>query len=161
MTDTSRHRHASGKRAEYRPQNDYYTPKWVFQQLNIKFDLDVCAPINGVPWIPADNYYHEAIDGLTQNWYGKVWCNPPYSLPTPWVDKFIAHNNGLILVPFSRAKWFIKLWENADAIVALPNNFKFEHKDHGTKGVFMPVFLASLGDYCTDHLEASKIGKVR
>lgn len=145
----------------YKPDNDYYTPRHIFQALNIKFDLDVCAPKGGVEWLPAENHYYLEIDGLSQQWFGKVWCNPPYNQPSLWVDKFVEHNNGVILVPFSKSKWFMKLWQNVDKIVALPHSFKFEHRDHGTKSVFMPVFLASMGDYCTAHLEASGLGRSR
>lgn len=33
--------------------DDYYTPRWLFDRMGITFDLDVCAPPGGVPWIPA------------------------------------------------------------------------------------------------------------
>ena len=141
--------------------DESYTPQWIFQALNIKFDLDVSAPKAGVPWLPTENHYHEALDGLAQPWYGKVWMNPPYSKPTPWVQKFIAHGNGIALLPYSKSLWFHELWEKADGIVSLTPRMKFEHRDKGTKPIFMPVFLASMGEYCTAHLEASKIGHMR
>ena len=144
-----------------RESDEYYTPQWIFQALNIKFDLDVSAPEAGVPWLPTENHYHEGLDGLAQPWYGKVWMNPPYSKPTPWVQKFIAHGNGIALLPYSKSLWFHELWEKADGIVSLTPRMKFEHRDKGTKPIFMPVFLASMGEYCTAHLEASKIGHMR
>jgi len=49
-----------------------YTPPWIFEALNIEFDLDVCSPPEGIPWIPAKNHYCEEDDGLTSEWYGKV-----------------------------------------------------------------------------------------
>jgi hypothetical protein len=144
------------------PKNDeFYTPEWVFQKLNIKFDLDVCAPENGISWLPAENYYYEKIDGLAQDWYGKVWMNPPYSQPALWVDKFVTHDNGVCLLFLSKAEWAQKLWEHADAIVKLPTDFKFERIDGQRKDIFMPVYLMSMGDYCTAHLKTSGIGKVR
>ena len=57
----------------------WYTPPSIFELLNIEFDLDVCAPQGGVPWIPAKDYFALPTDGLSQPWVGKVWCNPPYS----------------------------------------------------------------------------------
>lgn len=71
--------------------DDYYTPAWVFERLGITFDLDVCAPPGGIPWIPAARYYTMEDDGLAQPWtrppsrrrarrlarkYGWEFCDP-------------------------------------------------------------------------------------
>jgi hypothetical protein len=141
--------------------DEYYTPQWIFRALNIKFDLDVSAPKGGVPWLPANNHFTIEDDGLAQNWYGNVWMNPPYSKPTPWIDKFIAHGNGIALLPYSKSKWFDKLWNVADGFASITPRLKFEHRDKGTQSIFMPCFLASMGSYCTDYLKASGINKVR
>jgi len=153
--------HQSGKRKDYTPADDYYTPKWLFDSLGLEFDLDVCAPESGVPWLPAKAHYHLAMDGLAQEWNGRVWMNPPYSAPKPWIEKFVEHDNGLALLPYSRSKAFVHIWNHADAIMALPNNFKFEHSDHGTKGVFMPVALIALGQDNAEALRKSEINRVR
>jgi hypothetical protein len=144
-----------------RSSDEYYTPQWIFQALNIKFDLDVSAPKGGVPWLPADNHYSIEDDGLTKDWYGKVWMNPPFSQSTPWVNKFIEHGNGIALVPFAKSAWFHTLWNVAGGIVPLTSKLKFEHRDKGTQSIFMSCFLASMGTYCTDYLHQSNIGKVR
>jgi len=157
------HKKTSHSRSDvnYKPADDYYTPKWLFEALSVEFDLDVCAPEGGVPWLPAKNHYHLEMDGLAQPWYGNVWCNPPYSKPRPWIEKFIEHGNGMMLMPYSRSIGFGLMWESADAIMNLPSNFKFEHRDHGTKGVFMPVALFALGCENATALERSKIKRVR
>ena len=141
--------------------DEYYTPQWIFQALNIKFDLDVSAPEGGVPWLPAKHYLTEEKNGLAHEWFGKVWMNPPYSKPTPWVNKFIEHGNGVALLPYSKSAWFINLWEKADGIVSLTPRLKFQHRDKGLQPIFMPCFIASMGSYCTDYLKQSGIGKVR
>ena len=146
---------------DYKPADDYYTPRWVFESLKTHFDLDVCAPCGGVPWLPATDHYCIKDDGLAQEWSGLVWCNPPYSDPTPWIDKFLDHANGIMLVQVSKSKAFIKLWEQSHTIVMLPPNIKFEHKDEGTKGIFMPVGLFGMGHTATGALVRSKIGRVR
>jgi hypothetical protein len=149
------------RKVNYKPKDDYYTPDWVFNALGIEFDLDVAAPKGGISWLPAKNHFSIEDDGLAQNWYGKVWMNPPYSMPSAWVDKFIEHNNGICLLPFSRSKWFLKIWEKADCIIALPSNFKFMHKDLGSQNVFMPVFLAAKGNECSEYLKNSRLGAPR
>ena len=49
------------KQETYRTQHniqsyDWWTPPEIFKDLNIKFDLDVAAPIGGVEWIPATKW---------------------------------------------------------------------------------------------------------
>lgn len=149
------------QRTDYKENNEYYTPKWLFDALNVIFDLDVAAPINGVDWLPAINHYHEEMDGLLQPWHGFVWCNPPYSNPTPWIEKFINHGNGIMLTQVSKSNAFIKLWNESDAIMFAPRNIMFEHKDHGKKGIFMPVALFGMGEKAKLHMAESKINRVR
>jgi len=79
-------------------KDDWYTPPSLFEAMEVTFDIDVCAPPGGVPWIPAKTYFTENDDGLTQPWVGFVWCNPPYSNPSPWLDTMRKHGNGIILV---------------------------------------------------------------
>jgi hypothetical protein len=78
--------------------DDWYTPAWIFDGLGITFDLDVAAPIGGLPWVPAIQSYSESDDGLGLPWFGLVWCNPPYSAPTAWCRKWATHPAGCILV---------------------------------------------------------------
>lgn len=56
--------------------DDYYTPAWVFERMGIEFDLDVCAPPGGIPWIPAKRYYTQADDGLVAPWGGASLDEP-------------------------------------------------------------------------------------
>lgn len=86
-----------------------YTPKWIFDDLEIEFDLDVAAPEQQTH-VPAKHKYTEQIDGLKEPWYGNVWMNPPFGQPKPWVHKFINHANGIALLPTSTGKWQLELW---------------------------------------------------
>lgn len=78
--------------------DDWYTPPWIFEGLNDTFSLDVCTPPGGVPWIPCEDYFTPDDDGLSLDWWGFVWCNPPYSSPTKWCDKWVEHGNGIIVL---------------------------------------------------------------
>jgi hypothetical protein len=151
----------TNKRADYKENNEYYTPAWLFDDLNVHFDLDVCAPTGGVDWLPASKHYDIAVDGLSQAWDGFVWCNPPYSNPTPWIDKFLLHANGILLTQISKSNAFIRLWNQSDAIMMLPRNIMFEHKNHGKKGIFMPVGLFGMGAKAITAMQSCKINKVR
>ena len=78
--------------------DDWYTPPWIFQEMGAQFDVDVAAPPGGVPWIPADEHFDDGIDGLSQDWQGLVWCNPPYSAPTQWCYRWANHPDGIIVL---------------------------------------------------------------
>lgn len=138
--------------------DDYYTPAWVFQRMGITFDLDVCAPPGGVEWIPADEFYTQADDGLAQEWIGRVWMNPPYSSATPWVARFIQHRHGVCLVPHAKSAWHNELWAAADAIAVTEAWFNFIGGPAGGS-IMLPVFFAAFGDECVDAI--SRLGVVR
>lgn len=106
---------------------DWYTPKWIFDAMGVRFDLDPCQPIGGIEWIPADKYYTINHNGLKSPWDGFVWCNPPYGKHTgDWLRKMHEHRNGIALV-FARTDcaWFHDYCANADAILFLRGRVKF------------------------------------
>ncbi len=76
----------------------WYTPEWIFDGLGVEFDLDVASPAEPTSWLPAKHRYTVADDGLTQPWFGLVWCNPPYSAPTAWCRKWAEHESGFLLI---------------------------------------------------------------
>jgi hypothetical protein len=143
-----------GKTAgDYKPNDQYYTPEWIFEKLAIRFDLDVASPTGGIPWIPADNHYDEQKDGLLSDWFGTVWMNPPFSKQRPWIEKFIQHKNGIALLPWSKSISLGVIWNEADAICMLPSNLKFQHKEDGPKGIFVSVGLFAFGDKSVEALQ--------
>ena len=68
--------------------------------------------------------------------------NPPFSNPTPWVDRFLAHGHGVALLPCSKARWFERVWSEAPAI-AFPGTRLSE-----AFAIYMPTFLAACGEDC-------------
>lgn len=141
--------------------DEYYTPKFIFDALNIVFDIDVASPPGGVEWIPKKSYFTKEDDALIQAWDGKVWLNPPYSYPGEFMKKFVQHKNGIALVQMSKAKWFEYCWSEVDALCLPPVHLKFEHQTAGKKGIFMPVVLMAMGEECVFALRNSGLGRVR
>lgn len=134
--------------------DDHYTPAWVFERMGLEFDLDVCSPPGGVPWVPAARHLTMEDDGLTTPWEGRVWMNPPYSKATAWVTKFIAHRNGVCLVPHAKSAWHITLLATADATAEPERYFDF------TGGsIPYPVFFAAFGAECVEAI--GRLGVVR
>lgn len=52
-----------------------------------QWDLDVAACADAHR---ASKYFTKADNGLLKSWWGRVWCNPPWSNIEPWVER--AHN---------------------------------------------------------------------
>lgn len=142
-------------------KNDHYTPKWVFDLLDVEFDLDVAAPPGGVPWIPAKRYYTQADDGLAQPWEGLVWCNPPFNNILPWVNRLNEHRNGIALFPQTKGKWREEVWAGADGLVENKkvNQMQFHYLGRKDKCLFHTLFIAAWGEVGIEAL--SNIGRVR
>ena len=134
--------------------DDWYTPPYIFQALGVEFDIDVCAPPGGVPWIPAATYYTEEDDGLTADWYGNVWLNPPYSTPGPWVKRLSMerHVLGMALVPADTASAWWTHVTTADVVCFLRHRVTFVRE--GNDNVTSARFPSALAAWGTNHKRA-------
>ena len=143
-------------------RNDHYTPKWIFDALGVTFDLDVAAPVDNIGnHCPAKFYYTEAINGLETEWYGRLWCNPPFSKATLWANKFLDHNNGIGIFPNSNAYWVDRLWNGDAGIIKLPYRTFYERPDGTSKRIMYTTYLVAVGADNLAALHESGIGKVR
>lgn len=115
--------------------DEWYTPKEIIDALG-KFDLDPCAAV--VPlWATANVQFDKFDDGLSKEWKGRVWLNPPYSRPLieQFVKRLAEHGNGIALL-FNRcdSKMFQDIiFEKATAMKFLRNRIRFYRPD-GTRG---------------------------
>jgi hypothetical protein len=105
---------------------EWLTPIEIIRSLG-PFDLDPCSPINR-PWDTADSHYTIQDDGLSKDWMGRVWLNPPYGKQTfKWIKKLKDHGNGIALI-FARTDT-IGFQENvftcADGIFFIKKRIKF------------------------------------
>ena len=147
---------------DHNTSDDYYTPPFIFEALGLEFAMDVAAPPSGVAWIPSKRSLSVIDDGLATDWTGRVWMNPPYSDPLPWIDKFIHHGNGVALVPTSTGLWMLKLWNSDAAWLMLPP-IKFVRSNLIPAKGFMPIrcWLIAIGTENIAALQASGLGRVR
>lgn len=88
----------------------------------------------------CERYYTLDHDGLSQPWFGRVWCNPPYSRIKPWIDRA---NQGdadrvVMLVPASTdTTW----WRAANAEhVFIPGRLRFGSCDRAPFGSALLVW---------------------
>ena len=132
------------KQNRFASKVDFRTPQNVFDGagdlFDVVFHLDVAASKENrlCNW-----YFTEEIDALQQQWWGHVWCNPPYNDIGPWIDhglKMLREGNVLsltYLVPASTCtKWFKRAWDAAEQVVFISGRLKFEgpHVVEGSKG---------------------------
>jgi len=110
--------------------DEWLTPPHIVESLG-EFNLDPCSPVNR-PWATAKHHFTEIDDGLSREWFGRVWCNPPYGKETfTWLDKLHRHGNGIALI-FARTEtigFHEQIWNKADAIFFFKGRLAFHYVD--------------------------------
>jgi len=113
---------------------EWLTPPELIKSLGV-FDLDTCYS-EPRPWNTAINHFSIEDDRLIKDWFGFVWCNPPYGEETEkWLKKMSEYKRCIGLI-FARTetKMFRKyIWEKAKAIFFIYGRLTFYNTD-GTKG---------------------------
>lgn len=97
--------------------DDWATPRAFYEQLDAihKFDLDVAASSRNhlaKEWFGLDHPEEDRRNGLAADWYGHVWCNPPYGRGIKdWVLKASQHHDLVVMLLPARTdtKWFHEL----------------------------------------------------
>ena len=95
------------------------------------------------------------------DWFGRVWCNPPYDRSAEFLNKLKKHGNGIALV-FARTEtqlFFKEVWNDAHAILFLEGRLTFWHVN-GTKAVAnggAPSVLIAYGEDAAESLERCDI----
>lgn len=142
-------------------KDEWLTPPKIVQALG-EFDLDPCSPVNR-PWDTAKHHFNINDDGLNQDWFGRVWCNPPYGREAiKWMRKLAEHGKGTALI-FARtetAMFFETVWGKAESVLFLKGRLHFHHVD-GSRAAAnggAPSVLISYGEFDADMLEESGIG---
>lgn len=75
--------------------DDWHTPaKYLKAAREVlgNIDLDPASDKRAQRTVRAKEHFTEDDDGLTRDWYGRVWLNPPYSQPLiqQFIDKLVA-----------------------------------------------------------------------
>lgn len=138
--------------------DEWLTPRHITDTLG-PFDLDPCSPGDRRPWDTARVHIDKSTDGLSVDWFGRVWCNPPYGKETfMWMKKLADHNNGVALV-FARTEtvgFFDQVWNRADAIFFFKGRLKFCYVDgRQANTANAPSCLVAYGEENVEKLKAS------
>ena len=114
----------------YQNGNDEYaTPAWIKEGLFNGW-YDPCPLSNGL----VDR------DGLNSDWVGdRIFLNPPYSRPLPWIEKAIAeHKKGKIVALLvkhdSSTVWWAKLHEAGAYFLPIMGRLQFVTEKGQRKG---------------------------
>ena len=87
------------------------TPQWLFDTLDKEFGftLDVCADEKNKK---CDNYFSKKDNGLTQDWSGVAFVNPPYGPEIKqWIEKaYIESQRGVTVVCLIAARTDTVIW---------------------------------------------------
>jgi len=142
----------------------WLTPPWIVEALG-PFDLDPCSPI-GRPWDTAGKHYTAEDDGLSFEWEGRVWMNPPYGKQAAtWLERLAKHGDGIALV-FARTEtrmFFDWVWPYASALLFIEGRLHFHHPD-GTRAKAnsgAPSVLIAYGEMAARKLINSGIAGAR
>ncbi len=106
--------------------DDWLTPPEIIKALG-PFDLDPCCPAD-MPWRTAKHMVSRPADGLSIDWHGRVWLNPPYGdSAAKWCEKLAKHGCGTLLI-FARTEtnwWHDHIWPHACGIRFLRQRIHF------------------------------------
>lgn len=136
--------------------HDWLTPPELLATLG-EFDLDPYAS-EYQPWRTARQQFTIRDDGLTREWEGRVWCNPPYGPhAAQWLERCAAHGNAVALV-FARTETAVfqdHVWPKADAMLFLRGRLSFRLPGGGRAGNSgAPSVLIAFGKANADILAA-------
>jgi hypothetical protein len=140
-------------------EENWITPKYIIDELG-KFDLDPCASYFQKQLYANTNWYIED-DSINKQWFGRVWCNPPYGNKTKdFIQKLSNHGNGIALI-FARVDtklWHDIIFPKADSIFILKGRIKFidiNGKESDSAGA--PSALIAFGQQNKQILEKIKL----
>jgi hypothetical protein len=142
---------------------EWYTPPFIFENLNTEFDLDPCSPGKDKCIVPAKTHYTFPVNnGLIDPWFGLVFCNPPYGRHVDkWLKRCIEHNNGIALI-FSRTstRWFQSTAPTTSTICFINKRLKFISGKTGELGdsAGADSMLMAWGSKAKDILVKSNMG---
>lgn len=142
------------------PETDEYpTPKSLVRPMADAlggFDLDPASGAEDTPH--AENVYTKADDGLSKEWFGTVFCNPPFSAKIEWLKKAIDQTNSgnadtvvMVLPVDTSTNWYHRYVTQATAVCFLgPGRTDFSQGRGGSPN--FNFMLCVFGDIQTPKL---------
>lgn len=128
------------------PERDtWLTPPELLRALG-RFDTDPCCPPD-MPWRTARRMLSSG--GLEARWSGRVWLNPPYSDPLPWLERLADHGSGTALLPnrSCETRWGQSVLLRSDLVLFMRGRLLMHHHPDGRRssGKWTGYLLAAYG----------------
>jgi len=106
---------------------EWDTPRDMVQNLSrvFDFDVDVCATKENAV---CQNFYDRERDGLSQQWCGLYWMNPPYGREIPmWMENMLhSPGTGVCLLPARvGTRWWQRSMVKATHITFIQGRLKY------------------------------------
>jgi phage N-6-adenine-methyltransferase len=130
-------------RGEGTGDDEWYTPPQYIELARTvlgEIDLDPASCAKAQETVRAKQFFDKQHDGLSQEWRGRVWLNPPYSraLIGPFVTKMVEERSagrvtaGIMLGhSYTDPAWFHTAVEVADALCFTRGRIKFVNNEIG------------------------------
>ena len=121
--------------SKYTGNEEWYTPqKYIDMAREVMggIDLDPASNDFANKTVNATTYYTKEDDGLSKEWKGRIWLNPPYSsIISKFIDKICASNIEAIVLTNNSTdtKWFQQAAINCDAICFTHGRINFYNNE--------------------------------
>lgn len=136
----------------------WLTPRYILDRLG-EFELDPCAAELNPSWVCGLGGRRLTVtdDGLSAEWSGRVFMNPPFSNSAPWIRRHAEHANGISLVAASVESkvWREVVWTQASAVLLLHGRTRFCNPD-GSQTNGRPLRSIALIAWSPDDAEVLK-----
>jgi phage N-6-adenine-methyltransferase len=122
-------------------ENEWYTPGQYIEAARLAMggiDLDPATSKHGQEQIKAAQYFTSEENGLSKEWYGRVWLNPPYAQPLiyQFIEKLVQEygegrvQEAILLVHnYTDTRWFHLAESKASKICFTLGRVRFEKAD--------------------------------
>lgn len=144
--------------------NEWYTPERYIEAARLvmgTIDLDPASNDFANLTVKASQYFTEETDGLSQEWFGNIWMNPPYSttLLQRFAEKLASSEFDQAIVLVNNATetgWFETLVKKASAIVFHKGRIRFVKRDGEHGAPLQGQAFLYFGNYPDKFLEVFK-----
>lgn len=152
-------------------ENEWYTPEcYIISAKKVmgNIDLDPASSEIANQTVNANLFYSQEEDGLSKEWFGNVWMNPPYSQPLifQFITKLVESNKinqAIVLVNNgTETQWGQLLLSNSNAVCFHQSRIRFIDK-YGNLGQapLQGQMICYIGTNITNFInEFSKYGTI-
>jgi len=129
---------ATGTHGHVSIDRNWYTPDTYIEmarEVMGGIDLDPASDLEAQKVVKAKRFYDKKADGLQQTWQGRIWLNPPWSDPQPWLEKLIVEEVDQAIVLTTNATetgWFQDYDDQADIVCFPLGRIKCYGHDNGS-----------------------------